>query len=172
MSLYPYVMKYGAFPTGYPTTTTTAEMNAEQRHDWRLDELPWSRPEQNQFKGLILCCVSPPAYMIPRELSPFLPYRTSKGKLIFGLCRTCAETEKQQACTHDNTARSWVSGYTHVELNKALTLGYAVENVYEVFLNFVKKYKFSKFRLNTTRKNNGRIDQRATAFLTVTLISC
>ena len=134
MSLYPYVMKYGAFPTGYPTTITTGEMNVQQRQQWHLDQLPWTRPEQNNFKGLILCRVSPPGHMVPHGLPPFLPYRTVKGKLIFGLCRTCAESEQQRECSHDNEARSWVSGYTHVELNKALSLGYAVEDIYEVFI--------------------------------------
>ncbi|KAL3109182.1 hypothetical protein niasHT_013962 [Heterodera trifolii] len=38
---------------------------------------------------------------------------------------------QQRPCRHDDDKRSWVCAYTHVELNKALQLGYVVTDLFE-----------------------------------------
>ena len=67
-SLYPYVLKYKPFPLGHP------EIITEDFQDVR------------SYFGLIQCRVLPPRGMF----HPVLPYRTG-GKILFPLCRTCAE---------------------------------------------------------------------------------
>ncbi|XP_071086345.1 uncharacterized protein [Haliotis cracherodii] len=64
-SLYPYICKTGAFPTGHPTLL----------HQPPVDTL-------FELKGLIQCRVLPPK----RLYHPLLPYR-SGGKLLCPLCR-------------------------------------------------------------------------------------
>ena len=39
----------------------------------------------------------------------------------------------QSRCRHAPHLRSWIAGYGHDELNKALSLGYVVLDVYEVW---------------------------------------
>ncbi|KAL6419167.1 hypothetical protein ACFW04_014044 [Cataglyphis niger] len=88
-SLYPYVLKTGAFPIGHP--------------DIYVDEcstLIGSAPNYNfdRLEGLIRCKILP-----PRDLFPVLPYRV-KGKLLFALCRSYCETFSQTSCTHENAS--------------------------------------------------------------------
>lgn len=73
--------------------------------------------------------------MAPQTLQrPLLPYRTKKERLVFCLCAKCADNEvKDNNCKHSVKQRSWISGYTHVELNKALSIGYSVLEVHEVW---------------------------------------
>ena len=64
----------------------------------------------NKFEGLVKCKVLP-----PRGLHiPLLPSHINK-KLMFALCRKCAETENQSICNH------------------SVQLGYTLLKVYEVW---------------------------------------
>jgi hypothetical protein len=107
-SLYPYVLKYKPFPIGHPQIITS---------DFE---------DVNEYFGLIRCRVFP-----PRSLChPVLPYKTG-GKLLFPLCRTCAEQRDlgpDDRCQHTNSERSLTS-----ELQKALELGYRLDQIYEVW---------------------------------------
>ena len=55
----------------------------------------------SSYFGLVKCTVLPPR----RLFHPVLPYRT-QGKLIFPLCKTCADTCNQTPCTHTNSERA------------------------------------------------------------------
>uniref|UniRef100_A0A914MGR2 DNA-directed DNA polymerase n=1 Tax=Meloidogyne incognita TaxID=6306 RepID=A0A914MGR2_MELIC len=123
VSLYPYVMKTREFPIGHPTVLTRETL---------LNKLPWTHRNDNIYKGLLLVKVLPPT-SIRGPLPPLLGYRTHDGRLTFPLCSACANARQQHPCHHPEKKRSWVSGYTHVELNKALELGYKVVDVYEVW---------------------------------------
>jgi hypothetical protein len=82
MRLYPWVCKYFKFPVGHPET--------------HLDcgDIP-----SMLAKGLVRCTVLP-----PRDLyHPVLPYRCN-GRLLFCLCRTCAESGSQEQCYHETTS--------------------------------------------------------------------
>jgi len=79
--------------------------------------------------------------LLVRVLAPqtlrraLLPYRTKDGRLTFPLCAKCADEMRQlEPCPHQALLeRSWVSGFTHIELNRALQLGYTVIEGYEVW---------------------------------------
>ena len=90
--------------------------------------LPWTRPEKNTFRGLLLVRV-----LAPRHIRvPLLGYRTKDERFTFPLCAHCADRRQQRPCRHGDDKRAWVCAYTHVELNKALQLGYVVLDLFEV----------------------------------------
>ena len=117
-------MKNGEFPIGNPKVFTQT--------DGIGNGLPWTSPLNNKYKGFLLVTILP-----PKELRyPLLPYRTENKKnkrLVFCLCATCAEEGNVNICRHTDAQRSWTTGYTHLELNKALELGYVVLEVHEIW---------------------------------------
>ena len=64
----------------------------------------------------------------PRNLyHSILPQRIkvdSYEKLIFTLCKTCAETRNQNECKHTDDKRSFMDNWTTDEVNKASEKGY------------------------------------------------
>jgi len=85
--LYPTVNKYGEYPIGHPKIYTE---NFE----------PISTT-QRPYNGLIKATVLPPRNLY----HPLLPFRHG-GKLLFPLCRTCAEEKQQTTCQHNTEERS------------------------------------------------------------------
>ena len=113
-SLYPFICKYGLFSLGH--TTILSQVNIYK------DNIL-------QYCALIKCKVLP-----PKDLCNLvLPYK-SNSKLMFPLCRSCAEDcDNTKECTHENEEDSalvyiWVS----IELFAALKRGYRLLDVYEV----------------------------------------
>ena len=88
-SLYPTVQYYQKYPIGHPTKIFNPE-----KHDISL-------------YGLIKCKV-----IAPRKLyHAILPQRIkvdNYDKLIFTLCKTCAETRNQNKCEHSDNERSFI----------------------------------------------------------------
>ena len=80
------------------------------------------------YFGLIKCTVLPPRGLF----HPVLPYRT-KGKLMFPLCKECADTCNQTPCTHSDHERAIQGTWCSVELEKALEKGYQVLQLHEVW---------------------------------------
>ena len=80
------------------------------------------------YFGLIKCTVLPPRGL----LHPVLPYRT-KDKLMFSLCKTCADALNQNPCTHTDQERAILGTWCHVELMKAIEKGYEVLKIHEVW---------------------------------------
>ena len=80
------------------------------------------------YFGLIKCTVLPPR----RLFHPVLPYRT-QGKLMFPLCKTCADTCNQTPCTHSERERAIQGTWCSVELEKALEKGYRILQMHEVW---------------------------------------
>ena len=116
-SLYPSVMKNGgAFPIGHP------EIVLPSPHDSSLLYV-------EDYYGLNKVKVLP-----PRDLYiPVLPIHLN-GKLMFVLCRTCAEKLDQTSkCRHNCEERALVGVWTTPELKKALQLGYKILDVYEIW---------------------------------------
>uniref|UniRef100_A0A914P3H5 Uncharacterized protein n=1 Tax=Meloidogyne incognita TaxID=6306 RepID=A0A914P3H5_MELIC len=87
-------MKAREFPIGHPTILTRETL---------LDSLPWTRPNDNVYKGLLLVRVVPPASI--RGLPPLLGYRTHDGRLTFPLCAACADDRQQHQCHHSEKQR-------------------------------------------------------------------
>ena len=55
------------------------------------------------------------------------------NKLLFPLCRTCAETQNQNECLHANDERSLIGTWVTDELKKAVEKGYVIQKMYEVW---------------------------------------
>ena len=92
----------------------------------------------NKFEGLVKCKV------LPHYISlyiPLLPSHINK-KLLFVLCRKCAETENQSICNHSADDRYLSGTLVSVELQKAVEIGYTLLNVYEVWkFDSITKYE-------------------------------
>ena len=79
-SLYPHVNRSKTVPTGHPEIITE-----------NFDE------DISYYFGLIKCTVLPPRGLF----HPVLPHR-GQDKLMFALCKTCADTGNQTPCTHSD----------------------------------------------------------------------
>ncbi|XP_018371345.1 PREDICTED: uncharacterized protein LOC108766509 [Trachymyrmex cornetzi] len=126
-SLYPYVLKTGAFPIGHPKIYIGEECS----------ELIGVAPDFdfNSLEGLIRCKVLP-----PRDLfHPVLPYRV-RDKLLFALCRSCCGTFSQAECTHSLAKREFEGTWVSCELRKAVEKGYRVSEVSEIWQYKVTRY--------------------------------
>lgn len=109
-SLYPYVNKYSRYPVGHPEVIT----------------------EHFQDLGSYFG-IAKVEIVAPRGLyHPVLPYR-SNGKLKFPLCRTCADDELLDDCSHTTDERAFVGTWCTPEITKAIEKGYRVIKVYEVY---------------------------------------
>ncbi|KAL3110923.1 hypothetical protein niasHT_014860 [Heterodera trifolii] len=150
VSLYPFCMKTRPFPIGTPRVWTGEQLWQQQPQTaggqpdtdragppppaLRPTALPWCRPEDNPFRGFLFCRVLPPSADELGDREPLLPYRTqADGRLTFGLCARCAELRQQRTCRHTERERAWTAAYTHVEVNRAMLLGYRVLQVHEVW---------------------------------------
>ena len=106
-SLYPTVQYYQKYPIDHHTKIFNPE-----NHD-----VSWY--------GLIKCKVVPPKGLY----HPVLPQRIkvdSYEKLVFTLCKACAEMRNQNKCKHSNNKRSFIGTWTTDEVNKAIKKGYKV----------------------------------------------
>ncbi|XP_071850632.1 uncharacterized protein [Apostichopus japonicus] len=135
-SLYPFVNKFGIFPIGHPTIVT------ENFDGWET------------YHGLMYCRVVP-----PRKLyHPVLPYRTG-NKLLFPLCRKCADEKQQSLCLHDDNDRALEGTWVTLELEKAVEKGYRIVEIFEV-------WHFDEFaQYNTEKKEGGLFADYINTFL-------
>ena len=91
---------------------------------------PWTKPEENPYKGIIYCRVTAPANL----KRPMLPCRTQDMLLIFPLCRRCADEHNQiQPCRNEDEKISQLSWRLHSCWTQqgAITCGYVVSEVFE-----------------------------------------
>ena len=140
--LYPTVQYYQKYPIGHPT-----KIFSPKKYD-------------KSWYGLIKCRV-----ILPRKLyHPVLPQRIkvdSYEKLVFTLCKTCAETRNQNECKHTDTERSFIGTWTTDVVNKAIDKGYKVLRTYEVwhfdkstdslFKGYIRR--FMKIKLESSKYN-------------------
>jgi len=116
-SLYPSVMRQGGlYPVGHPEIIlpTVGQLRS---------------PITEHYYGLNKVKVLPPRHLY----LPVLPSHIN-NKLVFTLCRTCAETTNQTAkCRHNIEERALVGVWTTPELEKAVQLGYKILDVYEIW---------------------------------------
>lgn len=115
-SLYPWVNRTCEYPVGHPIELS----------------------DVNSLEGLFgLADVTVRA---PRGLTlPVLPDRV-RGKLIFHLCRRCAEEQVEEAfvdrsarCEHTEEERAFRGTWCTPELEKAVAMGYVVLNIHRVW---------------------------------------
>jgi hypothetical protein len=82
--------------------------------------------DKRPYEGIIKCKVLPPR----RLYHPVLPARFN-GKLVFALCRTCAEMQLAD-CNHSDNERAITGAWVTLELYKAMDLGYEVNiNIFQ-----------------------------------------
>jgi G:T-mismatch repair DNA endonuclease (very short patch repair protein) len=124
-SLYPTVGKYDKNVVGIPKII--------------IGEDCLKQPLET-FEGLIKCRVLPPMKLF----HPVLPLKM-KGKLLFPLCRTCAELSTDRDCRHSVDERGWIGTYVADELREAITQGYIVQDIFEMWLYEVKHGLFENF---------------------------
>ena len=87
----------------------------------------------------------------PRKLHlPVLPMRT-KSKLLFALCRACAEAMNPEPCTCSSEDRRWLATLHTNELQLALQHGYVLHKVVEL-LNYPPE-RTVKFNKDTGEKS-------------------
>lgn len=115
--------KYGMYPVGHPTIITEDCGGVE-----------------NYF-GLIHCRVIPPRGLY----LPVLPYRC-QNKLMFPLCRMCAENLQLTPCSHTNDERALIGTWVSEELKLAKKKGYQFTHV-SIYL-FIMFTSLSHFRMH------------------------
>ena len=116
-SLYPYVNARSFYPVGHPDILISQQ-----------DFQP-IKTVHKRFRGLFKCHILP-----PRQLYlPVLPMRTKSKRLVFPLCKTCAEELNQDACTHTDKERTLCGAWPHVEVRKAIEKGYRMVHVDEIW---------------------------------------
>ena len=116
-SLYPFVNKNCQYPVGHPLIINNPSFSIDD------------------YFGLAQCKILP-----PRKLyHPVLPYRCN-GKLMFPLCRTCAETqvklplnERVCQCCHNEDERALTGTWCTPEIMEAKRQGYTIIQLYEVW---------------------------------------
>ena len=119
VSLYPFTQMKRPYPIGHPEII--------------LDNF---RPLEEYF-GIIKCKILPP----DRLHIPVLPIHSGRTrKLIFALCRTCAECAQTEPCQHDETERAMVGTWFSEELKLAVRKGYKILKIYSVW-HFEEKSK-------------------------------
>ena len=130
-SLYPSVLNHNEYMLQHPKIITENFGNLDEVH--------------MKYRGLIKCTVLPPQNL-------YLPvlHMHVGGKLLFPLCRTCAENKSQTVCQHLEAERVLSGTYCDVELKKAVELGYKVKSVSSVwhydewksgvFSGYIKKF--------------------------------
>ena len=151
-SLYPTVQYYQKYPIGHPTKIFNPE-----KHD-------------RSWYGLIKCKM-----IAPRKLyHAVLPQRIKVDnyeKLIFTLCKRCAETRNQNKCNHSDNERSFIGTWTTDEVNEAIKKGYKVLETYEVW-NFDKTSddlfkgyirRFMKIKLESSKYDFKTKEERQTS---------
>ena len=111
-NLYPEIKKNGGYPVGHPTIFT------ENIH-----------PDPTCYFGLIQCDV-----LAPRGLyHPVLSFKCHH-KLMFALCRTCAQDGQQLSiCHHVDEQRIFTGTWVSLELDLAMEIGYKVVKIHEVW---------------------------------------
>ena len=108
--LCPWCNKYGEYPLGHPQI---------------INE---NLKSVNEYFDLVKCSVLP----LLKLHHPVLLYST-QGKLMFPLCRYCADTLQQEPCDHFNVDRTLQGTWITLELKKALEMGYTFVKMDEVW---------------------------------------
>ncbi|XP_052127745.1 uncharacterized protein LOC113213911 [Frankliniella occidentalis] len=113
ISEYPWVQYRKYFPEGHPTIYLEGDVDM---------------PEIDKMNGVILATVLPPKDLF----LPVLPYKCC-SKLMFPLCRTCAETMNQSVCNHSDEERELVGTWCAPELQLAVKENYVIRKIHECY---------------------------------------
>ena len=106
------------YPVGHPVIRRYTETTE--------GELPL---DISDIYGFIKCDVEAPSHGL---YHPMLPYRC-RNKLTFPLCRSCAESQAQELCTHAPEERHLRGTWVSEEVKLALRKGYRIRRVWETY---------------------------------------
>lgn len=121
-SLYPYVNWKGQYPIGHPKKILIGQQECDS-------------VDFDQIEGIIKCRI-----LAPQTLKiPVLPAKID-GKLLFVLCRTCAEIQNVYACTHTEMQRSLIGTWVTAEVKMALKHGYRIQDKIEIWVYDMEQY--------------------------------
>lgn len=123
-SLYPYCNATGKYPIKHPIKKIKGVTECQ----------PYITT-LNQLDGFIQCKVLAPDHLFV----PVLPYRCNK-RLIFPLCRICAENLNTSYCKHSDDDRALIGCWAICELNQALKMNYKIIEIYELWIFNVSQY--------------------------------
>ena len=134
-SLYPYVLKYNRYPVGHPERIVENFLPLLERRCIRGKKCEIFDTHEcilthkySPYFGIIMCTILPPKKLF----FPVLPLRVN-GKLMFPLCRECAEKERQNiGCTCEDEKRQITGTWCTPEINVALAVGYRIVSTNEV----------------------------------------
>ena len=111
--------KYGTYPIGNP----------------KFIYKPPNPRDISPYFGIAKCTILLPSYLF----HPVLPYRCGQ-KLVFPLCRTCAEAnidkplhDKAWVCDHTPQQRQLTDTWCTPEIQKAIDQGYTLQCLHEVW---------------------------------------
>ena len=149
-SLYPTVNCKDFYPVGHPKIITS---NFEHF---------------SKYFGLIQCKVAPPKNLT----NGVLPLHVN-GKLMFPLCRTCAENQQIEVCRHSQEERSLYGIWVSEELKQAEENGYKVLQIFcvhhferkskDLFANYIKT--FFKHKLLASERPPEETDEELDKFI-------
>ena len=99
------------YPIGYPEIFIEPEI---EEFLTKIDGL-------KQVFGFVKCQI-----LAPRTLRiPSVPAKIN-DKLIFALCRSCAEEERRESCTHDETQRAFT---VHIATPEVYSSDFSIMNL-------------------------------------------
>jgi hypothetical protein len=106
--------------------------------------------------GVVKCRILPPADLYTPLLgysSPSIVY-PGTTETLYGLCKSCMDSRNWESCPHSFEERSFIGTWTCSEIKYALTLGYQVLTIFEVweyqqksnqlFRNFIVPFMIAK----------------------------
>ncbi|KAF4527433.1 hypothetical protein B566_EDAN016063 [Ephemera danica] len=119
VSLYPAILMYYPSPIGHCKIHLGPQF-----------------PDITKIHGIVKCDILP-----PRNLYiPLLPAKFH-DKLLFVLCRSCAQELNQEDCHHEEESERVLSGtWVISEVQKALELGYKINKIHEIWEYEVSVY--------------------------------
>lgn len=123
-SLYPSInagVHGEEYPLGHPQIFLSKDIKEE-----------FGEPEEAIRNGLIFGLVKCEVYPPHRLMHPVLGV-SMNSKLMFSLCRKCAEDQSEVNCTHTDAMRKFTGEWVSIELREALRLGYRLGKVFEVW---------------------------------------
>jgi hypothetical protein len=149
-SLYPWALKYGEFPISHPEKRYQHQPCYVEVCRGQWEGVKYCPPHSHRHYRLPFFGIAKVRVLPPRDiLHPVLPLRCESGKLVFPLCKTCAENNNQQDCHCSDRERSWIHTYCSGELEAALDQGYQILHYYET-LHWPRTTQFKKKTLALT----------------------
>ncbi|KAL3085495.1 hypothetical protein niasHS_008203 [Heterodera schachtii] len=135
VSLYPYVMKYRAFPVGLPGCSVQSSLTVCGCRGQVRSKIP------SAASSTAACCrPGPPSWRAPRPVALPDAHWSADLSTVRRVRRVGQRGQEGAApartvprCRHRAAQRAWTHAYTDVELNAALQLGYSVLALYEVW---------------------------------------